>query len=263
MFMQRLIMTLILAPAVILLILYGKSWMLIGAMVFIMCLIAAESCKLIPALSLNHQLGFLAVLLLCLGFAWFWFSLWLHVGLILWFAIAIAILSFPKSQAYWGFSWVVMALFWLVLPLWWQSFVAIYQLPQGQYLIIYLLSLIWAADIGAYLAGKCWGKHKVLPKVSPGKSWEGIIGGLFLAMLVAIVGWHYFAPAATFFWFFWMMVIVLISIEGDLFISILKRRCHLKDTGALIPGHGGLLDRLDSLIAAAPFFYFGLTKVLA
>lgn len=121
--------------------------------------------------------------------------------------------------------------------------------------------LIWASDIGAYLAGKQWGKHKLIPKVSPGKSWEGVTGGVILAMIVATLGYYYFIPYSIYIWFGLALSTVVISIFGDLFISILKRRCQLKDTGNIIPGHGGILDRLDSLIAALPWFYFGLTYI--
>jgi phosphatidate cytidylyltransferase len=116
--------------------------------------------------------------------------------------------------------------------------------------------------VGAYLVGKKWGKHKLIPQVSPGKSWEGALGGFILSMLIGALGYSYFHPVDMMAWFILAALTVTASMFGDLFISILKRRSHLKDTGALIPGHGGILDRLDSLLAGLPLFYFGITRCL-
>jgi phosphatidate cytidylyltransferase len=189
------------------------------------------------------------------------FSYWLTIGLVAWVFICIAILTFPKSQQYWGYPVIVACICFLLLPLFIQSLIHLYYLPQGKTLLLYLLFLIWASDIGAYITGKRFGKHKLIPQVSPGKSWEGVMGGFLLAMAIAVISSMYFKPISLFFWFGLAIFTVIISIFGDLFISILKRRCHLKDTGTLIPGHGGVLDRLDSLIAALPLFYFGLTFI--
>jgi len=138
----------------------------------------------------------------------------------------------------------------------------LHQRSHGSDLIVYLLCLVWAADIGAYLAGKCWGRHKLIPRVSPGKTVEGMMGGFLLTMLVAFVAYWYFRPVYSFLWFVIAAGIMLISLLGDLFISMLKRRRNLKDTGQIFPGHGGVLDRLDSLIAALPLFYLGLHFML-
>jgi len=118
-----------------------------------------------------------------------------------------------------------------------------------------LMAIVWAADIGAYLVGKQCGEHKMIPQVSPGKSWEGLFGGLGLACIVGGVESIWLNPFSNFKWFSLVVLVALISVVGDLWMSLLKRRCQLKDTGHLIPGHGGLLDRLDSLLAALPVFY--------
>ena len=136
------------------------------------------------------------------------------------------------------------------------TLVAIYQQAQGKQLVVYLLFLVWAADTGAYLAGKRWGRHKLIPAVSPGKTIEGTLGGMLLALLVAYLGTYYFNPHSAVIWYAIAGGIALISIVGDLFISMLKRRSKLKDTGSIFPGHGGVLDRIDSLIAAMPLFYY-------
>ena len=132
---------------------------------------------------------------------------------------------------------------------------ALYLMPQGKVLIVYVLLLVWSTDIGAYFAGKLYGKHKLIASVSPGKTIEGSLGGLVLAMLVSWLGYAYLAPDKMPEWFLMSFVTVLMAMLGDLSISMLKRRCAVKDTGAIFPGHGGALDRLDSLIAALPVFF--------
>ncbi|MFT4058773.1 MAG: phosphatidate cytidylyltransferase [Legionella sp.] len=258
MFLQRLITSLILVPLVLLLIFYGYPWLLGGIVLLIFLAAGRECLQLIPLKNRGIQIGYLALLVLGLWGSSYVFSYWLVVGLILWVLNIVAILGFPQSQNYWGFPALVASVCFILLPLFIQSLVHLYYLPDGKGLLVYLLFLIWASDIGAYLSGKWIGKHKLIPQVSPGKSWEGVLGGVLLAMLVAAVGSFYLAFENKLYWFFLAFCTVIISIFGDLFISILKRRCHLKDTGSIIPGHGGILDRLDSLIAALPLFYFGL-----
>ncbi|HET6564835.1 MAG TPA: phosphatidate cytidylyltransferase [Xanthomonadales bacterium] len=130
----------------------------------------------------------------------------------------------------------------------------------GVWLVLLLLFIIWAADIGAYFAGRRLGRHKLAPSISPGKTREGLAGGLLLALLVAQVLAYYTgsftAPS-------WSLVLItattaLVSAGGDLFISIHKRTAGLKDSGQIFPGHGGVLDRFDSLLAGAPFFALGV-----
>jgi phosphatidate cytidylyltransferase len=116
---------------------------------------------------------------------------------------------------------------------------------------------VCAADIGAYFAGRALGRHKLAPKVSPGKTWEGAAGGLLAVSIVAALGAVHFAlsvPAAMAFG----CGVGMFSIIGDLTESMFKRAAALKDSSNLLPGHGGLLDRLDSVTAAAPLYALGL-----
>lgn len=259
MFLQRLITALILAPLVLWLIFYGNQWLLAGLVLIVYLAAGRESFQLIPIKKVSTQVGFILLLLFCLWGCGHLFSYWLVLGLILWGLIIVAILTFPDSQKYWGYPGIVAATCLLLLPLFLQSLFHLYNLSQGKELLVYLLFLIWASDSGAYFSGKIMGKHKLIPQVSPGKSWEGVFGGVVLSLIIAWGGYYYFKPVAQVHWFVLALCTIIIAIFGDLFISILKRRCHLKDTGAIIPGHGGILDRLDSLIAALPLFYFGLT----
>ena len=256
MFKQRLLTTLVLVPLVLLALYYANVWLL-GVVVFLVtALLGWEWLQLIPVQSTVNKAIFIAILLLLVWPAIHWQHEWLIADLVLWGLILFAVLTFPASEAVWGHRVVVGGACFLLLPMVASAISTLYQLAQGKDFIVYLLCLIWATDIGAYLAGKQWGRHKLIPAVSPGKTIEGSMGGLFLAMLIAGVGYVYFKPQAVISWFVIAILTGLISMLGDLFISMLKRRCHLKDTGHLFPGHGGVLDRLDSLIAALPLFYF-------
>lgn len=264
MLIQRLITALILAPLVLLIILYSPAWFLMAVTLVILLAAGWESCQLIPIpMELKGvQIGFLLSLVLAFVACAYLFDYWISLGLVVWLFLVMAIITFPKSQRYWGSPLIVGAICLMLLPLFGQSLIRLNSLPQGKGLLIYLLFLIWAADVGAYLVGKKWGKHKLIPQVSPGKSWEGALGGFILSMLISALGYSYFHPVDGMTWFMLAALTVVGSMFGDLFISILKRRCHLKDTGALIPGHGGILDRLDSLLAGLPLFYFGITRCL-
>jgi phosphatidate cytidylyltransferase len=122
------------------------------------------------------------------------------------------------------------------------------------------MSLIWLADSAAFFVGRRWGRHRLAPRVSPGKTWEGVCGALLAVPLVALpLAWlPVRAPATAPQLLALCACAVLASVVGDLFESQMKRRAGVKDSGALLPGHGGVLDRIDSLTAAAPLFYLGL-----
>ena len=260
MFKQRLLTSLVLISLVLLAIYYAKVWVLKALVLLLVVIGGWEWAQLVPIRRLVNKLFFMFVLLLLVYASSQWLSNWLVMGMVLWGFILFAVLTFPTSQNVWGYRILVSGACLLLLPLFANTLIAIYQHARGKDLIVYLLCLVWATDVGAYLVGKGWGRHKLIPLVSPGKSVEGAAGGFLLAMLVAVIGYTFIHPhhhALT--WYVIAVGTALISMLGDLFISMLKRRCKLKDTGHVFPGHGGVLDRIDSLIAAAPLFYFGLT----
>lgn len=141
------------------------------------------------------------------------------------------------------------------------ALIVLHARTNGPLFILFLLVLIWAADTGAYFAGRGFGRHKLAERVSPAKTWEGAAGGLGLSLLVAALAGHWLFKLAIpeLLWFLALCTIVVIfSIVGDLTESMFKRHAGVKDSGTLFPGHGGVLDRLDSLFAAAPLFLAGL-----
>jgi phosphatidate cytidylyltransferase len=130
--------------------------------------------------------------------------------------------------------------------------------------VMFALCLIWAADSGAYFIGKYFGKHKLAVKISPKKTVEGLLGGILFAFVTALI-FALIAKVPFNKWLYWsglVLITVLFSVLGDLFESMLKRRANVKDSGSLVPGHGGVLDRIDSLTAALPVFTLGLLLFL-
>ena len=132
--------------------------------------------------------------------------------------------------------------------------------PQGRVLLLYLIVMIAAADVGAYFGGRSLGRHKLAPSVSPGKTWEGFVAGIAGAAVAAVFGAAIFGQP-TLAWLAVCVPVALISVVGDLVESMFKRRAGLKDSGGLLPGHGGVLDRIDSMTAAAPAFLLGLQVI--
>ncbi|MCH9693708.1 MAG: phosphatidate cytidylyltransferase [Gammaproteobacteria bacterium] len=127
-------------------------------------------------------------------------------------------------------------------------------------LLLFALLIVWAADIGAYFAGKAFGRVKLAPSISPGKTWEGVIGGLLVVLLLsAAYGSYRDLPLAVLMPF--CLGVGALSIVGDLTVSMFKRTAGVKDSGSLFPGHGGILDRIDSIAAAAPLFTLGMVAL--
>lgn len=150
---------------------------------------------------------------------------------------------------------------WFVLWPCWLALVYLHgHTPWGPFWLTFLFLLVWAADIGAYFAGRAFGRHRLAPRISPGKTWEGVAGGAVLAVLVGVLFVAVLAPQGP----PWIVLlpllvgVVAISVVGDLFESMLKRRGGMKDSGGILPGHGGILDRVDSLTAAGPLLAAGL-----
>jgi phosphatidate cytidylyltransferase len=132
-------------------------------------------------------------------------------------------------------------------------------LPGGRQWVLFLIAAVWAGDISAYLSGSSLGKHKLYPKISPKKTVEGLIGAIFGSMIVALVFAWLFTPRLG----KGSCILLAIGIGilgqlGDFSESMLKRSAQVKDSGTLIPGHGGMLDRLDSFLFSSPFLYYSL-----
>lgn len=135
-------------------------------------------------------------------------------------------------------------------------------LPQGEWLLFFLLLVTWAGDTGAYYVGTLCGQHALAPRISPKKTIEGLVGGLFGAMIIAYVArWWFLSDFSGMDCIVLAVLLTLAGLWGDLAESAVKRSVGIKDSGGLLPGHGGMLDRLDSLLFTAPAFYYYVTLI--
>lgn len=181
----------------------------------------------------------------------------------LWWSVALLwIRGYPGSAVLWRTRFMRSLMGILVLAPAWLSAVYLLSFPRGGGLMVVLVLVVAAADIGAYFSGRALGKHKLAAVVSPAKTWEGFWGGIFGCFLLALLLWSQLpnqqahislAAVVTV-----TLMMALASVVGDLTVSMVKRESGVKDSGSLLPGHGGVLDRLDSLCAAAPVFALGL-----
>ena len=265
--LNRVLTALVLAPlalAVIWLMPTAGVAVLFGIVVM---LGGAEWARLIGLVSTRSQLFFLIGVLLVLAFGWIFYRSALSNVPIVALAAAgwLLILYWLRRYSQLGGTpppppLVGALIGYLVLGLAWFSLVVLHGLEDGAYLVTLLLLVVWGADTGAYVAGRSLGRHKLAPVIGPGKTREGAVGGLLLALLaggllhLALNPGEPSLPVLLPL----LAVTVLFSIVGDLFESMIKRQHGAKDSGTLLPGHGGVLDRIDSLTAAAPIFVMGL-----
>jgi len=182
---------------------------------------------------------------------------WVLGAAVLWWGVATyLVLTYPQTSGHWSSVASKLVIGLLVLLPAWQGLVYIKHMQLGNWLIMAVMVLVWGADIGAYFSGRAFGKRKLAPAVSPGKSWEGVYGGLALTLLITlVVGFvRDWTAKEILLALVGAAVVVLISVVGDLTESMFKRQAGIKDSSNLLPGHGGVLDRIDSLTAAIPIF---------
>ncbi|MBI3523600.1 MAG: phosphatidate cytidylyltransferase [Betaproteobacteria bacterium] len=243
---------------------------------------------LLAALFLLPQAGMVAIFTAIAAIAaWEWAGLlkasvhgrWLY-GLATWLPCA-AIYAFGMSAALLTALWLLALVFWLLLvPLWfrqrwllhadttgfligwlllipsWAGMVSLY--THSPWLLLAAMALVWIADIAAYFTGRAFGRHKLAPYISPGKTWEGALGAAFAVLVYAAVlagsmGWlAKLSLLQIILAIIGALLLTVVSILGDLFESLVKRQAGVKDSSALLPGHGGILDRIDSLTSTLP-----------
>lgn len=282
MLIQRIATASVLAPLVILAIFkLSPDWF---ALIYgiIILLAGLEWAKLIKMCSLLHKGLFLSAMVLSMLFLhYFWMVLehlaqrtniadirnysWLSDAIVLlpimwWILTMLLIRRHPVELLNLEMRPRYKALIgWFVLVSGW-FFLSRLRLIEAPEMTLYFLLLIWSADIAAFFIGKKYGSTKLTPDISPGKTLAGFYGAMGSAVVCGIIfGVYYHAISIAFADMIMLSLLtVLVSIYGDLFFSLVKRKAGLKDSGGLLPGHGGLLDRLDSVIAAAPVFYAGV-----
>lgn len=176
----------------------------------------------------------------------------LLIGAAVWALALIAVVTYPNSGVLirpWVTGVVGVFISWAA----WIALVVVREAPGGSDWLLWMMLVVAFADIGAYFSGRRFGRRKLAPEVSPGKTWEGFWGGMLAASIICggiLVVMGRFNTG----WIFIMVLLVTVSVVGDLFESVLKRERGVKDSGAILPGHGGALDRIDSAVAVLPYF---------
>ena len=231
-----------------------------------------------------------AMLAMALIGAWEWSALAGHPSRQsrLWLAVSFGVVVAAGAaleryvpQVSWLYIYCVVALVWWVFSLVWlatwraefpgyvkmlcgvatllPSLAAVVSIRAvSPWYLVMLLLLTVSADVGAYFAGRAFGKHKLAPVVSPGKTWEGVWGGMAMAAVVALIEGHWLTAVPAGIYVVVALLVVALSVVGDLSESLFKRQAGIKDSGSLFPGHGGVLDRVDSLTAAAPLYWMAM-----
>ena len=263
---ERILTALVLAPLAIaaVLLLSTKTLAVVTGVVFVVGI--AEWGRLIGLATPGERLAYVAIVAIVMGLVWQLreqrtLEIAAFVGATWWLAAWAWLRNFefasgPDRRNVWlkGLAGLLA-----VVPAW-SALILIHgdvAAVAGRWWLLYVLLLIWIADIGAYFAGRRFGTTKLAPKISPGKTYAGVYGGLTGALLLAAVvgAWAESVPFVALFCL--SLVTVVFSIVGDLFESLIKRHSNTKDSGALLPGHGGIFDRFDSLFAALPIFCAG------
>lgn len=204
--------------------------------------------------------GVFSLIALYIPFSEQWMQWLLLVGVLFWLSVPALFYLSPRQPEMAGQDSILLAIGLLVLVV---AAVAIQYLrsfaPQASsWLLLYGLSIVWFMDIGAYFSGKRFGHRKLAPSISPGKTWEGVYGGLVVTALLMLVVMVFadFAEGNRFKLVVATLLAAVVSVLGDLYESRIKRAAQVKDSSQLLPGHGGVLDRLDAVLAALPVFAF-------
>jgi len=268
MLLKRILTASIIAPIVIFGILVLTQTGFALALALILIISSLEYCDLIQ---IKHLVGKVLYTLLILVVTYFLsnapsnLTIVLYSSAVWWLIALIWVVMFPKGSSLLRKTLTIRLIngLFIFVPMA-TALMALH--VQEKALVLFLLILIWAADMGAYFAGKVFGKNKLCPSVSPGKTLEGVYGGIALTQVVAFTYVYISTQTALLNDFlifsFLALAVSLVSVLGDLFESVLKRIAEVKDSGNILPGHGGLLDRIDSLTSSAPIFFILFTSLI-
>ena len=271
MLLQRVLTAIPLAILAVWAILYQSTNVLMIAFLVITLIAGWEWAQLagIHARVWRAVLAVVLTLTVYIAYRYILHTVWLHYLLMLavtwWCLMMLRMSAKPPAPASEKFSIVKLLIVFITIVPSVLALLRVHEIGQGAYWMLYMITLVWVADIGAYFSGRRFGKVKLAPLLSPGKTREGLYGALLFTSVYSIVAANFFELNMQQALWLWVVTIIttLISVAGDLFISLLKRERGVKDTGAILPGHGGVLDRIDSILSSAPFFLLMLDFVLS
>lgn len=263
---QRVITAVILASVIISSVIFLPTDFLALVLAIVIALGAWEWSACAGFIVRSHRIAYVCIIMICLMVCLSqlyqpWMIYIVGCGL-LWWAIAIFLVMYYQKHKHINltsrFLKAVIGVL-IIVPAW-LSLLLIHAQESGVVLLLFLFLLIWLADIAAYFSGRRFGNKKLASHVSPGKSWEGVYGSVIMSLLFAGLYAAYAEMQAMYAVLFLALVVftVCFSILGDLVESMFKRMAGVKDSSNILPGHGGVLDRIDSLTSAAPVFFAGL-----
>ncbi|MAW23511.1 MAG: phosphatidate cytidylyltransferase [Cellvibrionales bacterium TMED47] len=181
-------------------------------------------------------------------------------AMVLWAVIFLWLQGYPSSAILWSSGSIMIVLGIALLTATWVALASIISLENGRFLLLLAVGIIVLADVGGYIVGKTFGRHKLAPTISPGKTWEGLFGGMALQGLLVLLLALIFTDINLLNLCLLVFPVAICSVIGDLFESMLKRQRGVKDSSNLLPGHGGFLDRLDGVMPALPMFFIIISK---
>lgn len=250
--------------AVILVIIVGVAlfasdtpWLFVPLLAVGVTIAAHEWTKLMPAQRKPMHFVLLVLLLtmISLLFPKVWLIWWL-MSVVIWLMALVWVWQYPTRTQWYGRRLMTMGVIILTAAI----TAMFYLWQQSPWWLMYVFILVWCADSGAYFVGRKFGKTKMAPNVSPNKTMQGLYGGLTVGMGVALfisMYWLKYTGSVLLVFMLLSAMTIMASVLGDLFESMLKRRAGIKDSGTVLPGHGGVLDRIDSLLSATPIFALG------
>ena len=269
--MKRILTALILAPLVLALVLAGPRWLIMLVVAVVALLAAWEFLGLAERCAARPPRVAVVVAILALFAGNFQ---WPDQTLPIFGFLSLALLVYctfrsAAERVLLDGAFSIFGLFYVGLTL--IALTTLRDATSGPSLVVFLLCVVWAGDIAALYVGRTWGRHKMAPALSPNKTWEGAVGsvvgsllvtGALLALASKLADWNFvrlsFSEEA---WWYWLVLAVVVNVAaqvGDLAESALKRSAGVKDSGTLLPGHGGVLDRIDALLVAAPVLWYAL-----
>lgn len=209
--------------------------------------------------------GFLLLLFVCLTLTGFWLDFFgnvdeqsarqvLLLAVALWGLNLFLLMSYPRNQRFLSWRPLVALIGLLALSVTWGAVVVLLSMQQGTSILLLGVGVVICADVGGYFGGKVFGRRQLAPSVSPGKTWEGLVCGLLAQVVVVVIAVAAPLGMPLELLLLWVLPVALFSVLGDLFESMLKRHGKIKDSSQLLPGHGGILDRIDGIMAALPLY---------